>query len=1406
MSHVDRSAQSKTRLNLLSLEARELPAQLVSLSDQRLLTITGDEKPDIVSIIRNDRAGTITVAGSGEKKQVFKSADVTEIRVDLGAGNDRFDFATAGEVRSPLNLWVELGEGEDTSVIRWADDRSTAKAGLAATVFGGEGSDAIGFRVGSLAKAVNVSLQADGETGNDALAIQSLAPVRGASLDADFNGGDGNDNISSFSTGNLGVDGRLRYLFSGDAGDDSITFNAAGRIDGRLEIRADGGMGDDSLSVAGTDLSGDQRARVRLIGGAGDDQFVTLADSKNANIFVEGGEGTDGGLIISGVSARGLEIARQPTANELLPGPLPDFNPVLKTSTITREGRTLEYWTAGKSAANQPVVVLLTGFGGKIDDWESVPGSLAAKSQVIAVNRPGYGRSDGTSGDYAIAAIEDIRSVVRAVAGDRPVILVGHSLGGIYANLFARLHPEEVAGVVFVDSTAPEVLPRNEEAGLVNGGLGDLADPALRLQDPGLALETDSGVKTARAVLSAGDFPKVPVVSLRAGPADLLAEDPQAESWYQALGDLGTPGETRRVADSGHNVQFDRPEAVVRAVTDVLKLATKTSSSTRLAVDSGTGVAGDRVVLTATITGSKAAEGVVTFKSGATVLGVAPVINGKASIATTDLPAGSSRVIAEYSGGRLSLPSRGEARVRLSEPSRDSRFISGVLAEVAKKYGIPGLTAAVVVGDKVTAGGAGVRQAGDTVPVRTGDRFANGSTTKAMTATLAGVLIEKGLIRWESSIGEVFPELKGTIRPELETATIEDFLRHRTGLVNGSAEDSSPALLALAESLAGSPSDVARREILPTLLNEPLAVKPGEFLYSNASYAVAAAMLERAGNLPYEQMMSKFVFDPLKMTSATFDTTSDIDASVPLGTDLSTGKPVRFDSAAYFDADPAVLRPAGTELRMNVADWAKFVRAQLRQEVGGVRLLSPQTIARLQSADSRPLSLDFGEGYASGWGTRPADWNGRSPSLGESIYHDGSDGYWLASVEAFPKSNFAVLIMTNNLVISKDGQALEYGAYDEIQKRLTERFAPKASPQSLPASQLVSDALVQARTTAGPPAMAAGVIINGQTAGLAATGVREAGKPGAVGNDDQFALGSNAKSMTATLAAILVEQKVIRWDSTIGDLFPEIRNRIKAYAGVTLEELLNHRGGFGDISTQADVSRYEQFQKSARFASEGRQAYVRDWMLRMPPANAGGVFNYSNVGYTVAGAMLERAANRSYEWLMREKLFQPLGMTSVTFNLSPASNGRQNQPVGHDEFGKPIPAGKEPLDLSSPAGGVSMTMADWAKYLRMHLGEPVNGIRLLLTESLNKLHTPDTRAISDESGTFRYGFGWRSTQIPLGEALGHEGAVPGFYSRAGIIPAKGIAIFTAVNELSDRAASAGQAVTDAIISKLAGQP
>ena len=126
----------------------------------------------------------------------------------------------------------------------------------------------------------------------------------------------------------------------------------------------------------------------------------------------------------------------------------------------------------------------------------------------------------------------------------------------------------------------------------------------------------------------------------------------------------------------------------------------------------------------------------------------------------------------------------------------------------------------------------------------------------------------------------------------------------------------------------------------------------------------------------------------------------------------------------------------------------------------------------------------------------------------------------------------------------------------------------------------------------------------------------------------------------------------------------------------------------------------------------------------------------------------------------------------------------------------------EPLDLLSPSGGVSLTTADWAKYLRMQMGEPVNGIRLLSAESLQKLHTRKPRPITDASETYRDGFGWRAVETPLGEALGHEGEVPGFYSRSEIIPSLGIAVFSAVNQLNDSAIAANLAVTDALIVQL----
>lgn len=722
--------------------------------------------------------------------------------------------------------------------------------------------------------------------------------------------------------------------------------------------------------------------------------------------------------------------------------------------------------------------------------------------------------------------------------------------------------------------------------------------------------------------------------------------------------------------------------------------------------------------------------------------------------------------------------------------------VSGILADVAAKYGIPGLSAAVIVDGKVITGTAGVKRAGGTSPVATADAFQNGSTTKAMTATLAGALVDRGVLKWKSTLGELFPELAGKIRPEYLGTTLEQLLQHRSGLI--SDDQVSPALQQAYLSATGDPT-ANRLRLLPLLLNEPLANPVGQFNYSNAGFYLAATVMERVTGRSYERLMDQYLFRPLGIATATFARPAENSDAVKGHDDA--GKPVPESSDLYKLFENPISNPAGANLRMTAADWAKFIRVHLGETVNRTRLLKPETLARLHRPAFAEIPGGGGQNTADGWFVRPAGFNGNNPELGSSLWHNGSDNLWYAEVEGFPDARFATLVMANT-AITKGGNDIGTTAVAEIQTRLRARFAPNPKPAVESPSEAVRQALAPIRSAFGVPAVAAGVVADGR-ATFAAVGVREVGASPAVSDFDRFHLGSNGKSMTASLAVVLVERGTIRWNSTVADVFPELRGSIrKEYLGVTLEELVNNRSGLADIVTAADVGRYTTAQRAARFGSEGRQMFLRDWLKNVAPANARGAYNYSNVGFTLAGMMLERAAGRGFEWLLRENLFQPLGMTTADFGF-PTSNGARGQPLGHDATGKPIRiASRELPDILSPAGGVPMSMADWSKYLRVHLGEKVNGVRLLSAASLTKLHTPDAREATDETGTFRYGFGWRAVQTPLGEALGSEGAVPGFYSRVGIIPSKGIAVFSAVNQLGEASQPANEAVTTALLSRV----
>ena len=104
-----------------------------------------------------------------------------------------------------------------------------------------------------------------------------------------------------------------------------------------------------------------------------------------------------------------------------------------------------------------PVVVFESGLGARLETWSTVFTAVAQDTTVFAYDRPGYGGSESPSTPRDGAhVVDELRAVLAANGLPPPYLLVGHSLGGLYVQYFARRYPTEVAGVVLVDATHPE--------------------------------------------------------------------------------------------------------------------------------------------------------------------------------------------------------------------------------------------------------------------------------------------------------------------------------------------------------------------------------------------------------------------------------------------------------------------------------------------------------------------------------------------------------------------------------------------------------------------------------------------------------------------------------------------------------------------------------------------------------------------------------------------------------------------------------------------------------------------------------------------------------------------------------------------------------------------------------------
>lgn len=290
---------------------------------------------------------------------------------------------------------------------------------------------------------------------------------------------------------------------------------------------------------------------------------------------------------------------------------------------------------------------------------------------------------------------------------------------------------------------------------------------------------------------------------------------------------------------------------------------------------------------------------------------------------------------------------------------------------------------------------------------------------------------------------------------------------------------------------------------------------------------------------------------------------------------------------------------------------------------------------------------------------------------------------------------------------------------------------PSHAPARSQAPADLADLARAARTHADVPALAIAIATPDGQISTACDGVRVMGEDDRVTDDDLWHLGSITKSMTATLAARLVEQGLITWDATIGerlgDLIPGMQEQ---YRDVTLAQLLAHRSG---MPANIPGPRFREFREEPADPIADRLAWCRIALAMEPVGPSGQTFEYSNNGYVVAGAMLEAATGTSWQTLMQNEVFAPLGITTAGFG-PPAGDTPTSQPRGHrpsSNGDRPAPPSADNPPALGPAGRVHMSLADLARYLHAHA---VRDPDLLSPESYEFLHAPQ------EDGN--YACGW----------------------------------------------------------------
>ena len=267
------------------------------------------------------------------------------------------------------------------------------------------------------------------------------------------------------------------------------------------------------------------------------------------------------------------------------------------------------------------------------------------------------------------------------------------------------------------------------------------------------------------------------------------------------------------------------------------------------------------------------------------------------------------------------------------------------------------------------------------------------------------------------------------------------------------------------------------------------------------------------------------------------------------------------------------------------------------------------------------------------------------------------------------------------------------------------------------------------------PGLAVAVVFEDKVVYAKGFGVKDTGTGEAVDADTVFQIASISKPIGSTVIATLIGEGKIAWDSKIADLDPDFEMYEPwVTREITLRDLFSHRSGLpafaGDLLEDLGFSREEVLHRLR---------------YQHPVTSFRSGYAYTNFGITAAAVAAAKAYGLTWEDAIEQKLYAPLGMTSTSSRYADFV-ARDNRAVGHVRVdGKWVPKFKRQPDAQAPAGGVSSTVNDLAKWMRLQLAKgKFDGKQIVPEAAFAETHVPQmlTSPTSLSGLPQFYGLGW----------------------------------------------------------------